>query len=101
MPGAYNPDQSSQQAQDDDNYIHYGRIPQRVPRRFKTTKKIQSVSHLKLSVLVPGLGPAPSMFPLPGIFSCFLIFRNFANFSSPGPPPSDACFDGMGLIRVI
>lgn len=45
MPGAYNPEQSSQQAQDDYNYIHYGRIPQRVPRRFKTTKKIQSVFH--------------------------------------------------------
>ncbi|KAF8313001.1 glycosyltransferase family 2 protein [Clavulina sp. PMI_390] len=26
---------------EDDSNIHYGRIPQRVPRRFKTTKKIQ------------------------------------------------------------
>lgn len=26
---------------EEENYIHYGRIPQRVPRRFKTTKKIQ------------------------------------------------------------
>ncbi|KAF8318934.1 glycosyltransferase family 2 protein [Cantharellus anzutake] len=24
-----------------ENYIHYGRIPQRIPRRFKTTKRVQ------------------------------------------------------------
>lgn len=38
MPGGF---RESQPPLEEENYIHYGRIPQRVPRRFKTTKKIQ------------------------------------------------------------
>jgi chitin synthase len=39
---------------EEENYIHYGRIPQRVPRRFKTTKKIQLYNgNLVLDCLVP------------------------------------------------
>lgn len=29
---------------DDANFIRYGRIPQRVPRRYKTVKRIQCVA---------------------------------------------------------
>jgi chitin synthase len=38
MPGGF---RESQPSLEEENNIHYGRIPQRVPRRFKTTKKIQ------------------------------------------------------------
>ena len=38
MPGGF---RESQLFPEEENNIHYGRIPQRVPRRFKTTKKIQ------------------------------------------------------------
>ena len=51
MPGGYRQgaggrpmSEAERIKEEDDNYIHYGRIPQRVPRRFKTTKKIQCVS---------------------------------------------------------
>jgi chitin synthase len=38
VPGAYEPSINDSASEVN---IHYGRIPQRVPRRFKTTKKIQ------------------------------------------------------------
>lgn len=44
MPGAYDAAGQPIEGNDDDNFIHYGRIPQRVPRRNKTTKKVQCVS---------------------------------------------------------
>lgn len=49
MPGGYT--EGGQGGNEDDNFIHYGRIPQRVPRRFKTTKKVQCVSFFYLLFL--------------------------------------------------
>jgi len=42
MPGQYN----AQLDEDAGNNIRYGRIPQRVPRRYKTLKRIEYVYHL-------------------------------------------------------
>ncbi|KAH7913366.1 glycosyltransferase family 2 protein [Hygrophoropsis aurantiaca] len=39
MPGTY--DQPTPDELDEDNNIRYGRIPQRVPRRYKTIKKVE------------------------------------------------------------
>lgn len=38
MPGGF---QKPQPLPEEESNIHYGRIPQRVPRRFKTTKKVE------------------------------------------------------------
>jgi chitin synthase len=37
MPGSY---EASQEEQEEPTNIRYGRIPQRVPRRYKTMKKV-------------------------------------------------------------
>ena len=44
MPGRY--DGALQD--EDGNNIRYGRIPQRVPRRYKTLKRVECVSYLSI-----------------------------------------------------
>ncbi|KAH6907524.1 chitin synthase [Coprinopsis sp. MPI-PUGE-AT-0042] len=41
MPGRYDDDNRSSSTGPDDTNIRYGRIPQRVPRRYKTIKKVE------------------------------------------------------------
>lgn len=43
MPGQYN---NNPPDDDANNNIRYGRIPQRVPRRHKTLKRVECVSYL-------------------------------------------------------
>lgn len=44
MPGRY--DGTNPADEDANNNIRYGRIPQRVPRRYKTLKRVECVSYL-------------------------------------------------------
>jgi chitin synthase len=55
MPGQYG-------ASLDDNNIRYGRIPQRVPRRYKTLKRIECVSYLSHLHIMSAHHPLISLF---------------------------------------
>ena len=43
MPGVFDEDESTAVGSEADSNVRYGRIPQRMPRRYKTLKKVEYV----------------------------------------------------------